>query len=93
MTPAISVGEPSGLFKDQGYLSMADMATYLGVTISTVRAWRKRGLLPPAYKFGRLVRWSRATIDQWVAARAEETRKRRAIDVRLGQARLALRRR
>ena len=74
------------------YLGVADLADYLGISVNTIRHWRKRGMLPPACKLGRLVRWPRIAIDQWAAAHNEATRKRREIDVRLGQMPLALRR-
>lgn len=86
-------GEQGAAAAGQAYLDVPGLAGYLRVSVNTIRHWRKRGMLPPACKLGRLVRWPRPAIDQWAAGRMEATRKRREIDVRLGQARLALRRR
>jgi excisionase family DNA binding protein len=85
-------GEKAATMAGQAYLDVPGLAAYLRVSVNTIRHWRKRGILPPACKLGRLVRWPRVAIDQWAAARNEATRKRREIDVRLGQMPLALRR-
>ncbi len=48
-----------GLFENQiddRYLTTAELATSLGLSIHTVRAWRKFRIIIPL-KFGRSVRW------------------------------------
>jgi len=38
------------------YLSSAELATFLGLSEHTIRAWRKYRMITPV-KFGRSVRW------------------------------------
>lgn len=54
------------------YLGPEDIATMLGVSLHTVRAWRKHGRLPPAYKVGKLLRWDRVGIENWLRAHLEK---------------------
>jgi len=75
------------------YLSPEGVAQHLGVTVHAVRAWRKRGMLPPACKFGKLVRWIRGDIDKWAVDKKERVERRSRIAVELGQAPLGIRRR
>jgi len=58
------------------YLSPEGVAAHLGVPVNTVRDWRRRGLLPPALKLGRLVRWPVKTIDDWAKSRQERSGRR-----------------
>ena len=60
----------------QKYLSITDVATKLSVSIHAVTAWRKRGEMPVAYKFGKLVRWLEIDIDKWVNEKKEMKRKK-----------------
>ena len=53
------------------YLTGAQVARHLNVSLETVRGWRKRGHLPPACKFGKLVRWPRRVIETWARERQE----------------------
>ena len=71
---------------DGEYLSPEGLARHLGVTVHAIRAWRKRGKLPPACKFGKLVRWVRGDIDKWVIEKKEKLARRSRIAVELGQA-------
>lgn len=48
-----------GLFENRiehRYLTTAELAAQLGMSIHTIRAWRKFRLITPI-KFGRAVRW------------------------------------
>lgn len=48
-------------------LSIPDLQDLLGgVARRTVIGWRDRGILPPALKVGRLVRWRRGDIEAWI---------------------------
>jgi len=47
------------------WLSLADLAVYLGVKQATVYKWIKRKGLP-AHKAGRLWRFRKAEIDDWM---------------------------
>ena len=74
------------------FLTPEDIADLLTVSIHTVRAWRKTGLLPPAYKIGRLVRWSRSDIHQWIRMQRELQEAGTPRAVELVQSPLAFRR-
>lgn len=52
-----------------GYLSVRELAKYLGVAEQTVYGWRKRGEGPKAVKIGRLVRYPWEEIERWEATR------------------------
>jgi excisionase family DNA binding protein len=58
--------------RGKAYLGPGDIATLLGVSLHTVRAWRKHGRLPPAYKVGKLLRWDRASIEDWLRGHLEK---------------------
>jgi len=60
-----------------GYLSMQGVAEFVSVPLETVRGWRKRGILPPACKLGKHVRWPRETIERWARERQERRPGRR----------------
>ncbi|MDQ0261725.1 AlpA family transcriptional regulator [Sinomonas atrocyanea] len=60
---------------DQGmpeqYLTTDQVAAWLQIAPKTLRNWRSAGLGPPAIKIYGHVRYSRATVEAWVAATAE----------------------
>ena len=60
------------------YLTGAQVARHLNVGLETVLGLRKRGHLPPACKFGKLVRWPRRVIEVWARERQEAPAGRRA---------------
>lgn len=43
----------------------ADVATYLGVPVKTVYAWRSRGRGPKGFRIGKHLRWRVATVFEW----------------------------
>lgn len=52
-------------------LTMGDIAEHVGVTKRAIQAWRADGVLPaPDFCLGRVVRWRRATIEQWLSSRS-----------------------
>jgi predicted DNA-binding transcriptional regulator AlpA len=51
------------------YLNTPAAAVYLGVTRKQLEHWRSAGCGPRYSKFGRHVRYSRAGLDAWAAAR------------------------
>jgi len=63
---------------DSPFLDASGVAKLLSVSVHTVWDWRKNGELPPAYLFGRSVRWKREEILQW----AEERREKRSLNSR-----------
>jgi excisionase family DNA binding protein len=55
---------------EERWLSVDEIAAHLGVKRDTVYAWiNERGM--PAHKIGRLWKFSRAEIDEWVRADAK----------------------
>jgi excisionase family DNA binding protein len=50
------------------WLSVDEIAAYLGVKKDTIYAWRKeRGL--PTHKLGRLWKFRREEVDEWIRSR------------------------
>jgi excisionase family DNA binding protein len=50
---------------DDRWLSVSEMAEYLGISKDTVCAWiEKRGL--PAHRIGRFWKFKRCDVDDWV---------------------------
>jgi len=47
-------------------LNQAQLAKILGVTEWSVWSMRKKGILPPAVKVGRNLRWQESTIEKWI---------------------------
>lgn len=47
-------------------MSGAELATRLGVSVETVRWWRKQGTGPRAVKVGRRVFYSEHDVRQWI---------------------------
>jgi predicted DNA-binding transcriptional regulator AlpA len=51
---------------DLKLLSQRDLAAMLGVSVSTIRRWRDRGIVPnPIYKTSRSVFWTQQQIAEW----------------------------
>ena len=48
------------------YLTLVEVAAYLGLPVETLRAWRKRGKFAPAFKLGKLLRWHRDDVARWL---------------------------
>lgn len=63
---------PSGAGQP-AFLTVAELADYLRVSAHSVRHWRKRGYLPPAYLLGTRVVWRRGEIDTWLKGKREKT--------------------
>ena len=57
------------------FLGPEDIAVLLDVSLHTVRAWRKRDYLPSAYRLGKLLRWRRVIIEEWVRSHLESARR------------------
>jgi excisionase family DNA binding protein len=49
------------------WLSLDDIATYLGVSKDTVRNWIKKNNMP-AYKVGHLWKFRKAEVDNWISS-------------------------
>lgn len=48
-----------------------EVAEYLRVPVSTVYAWRYRGIGPRGHKIGRHVRYRRSDVDAWYEDQAD----------------------
>ena len=68
MSPVSTSCQPSP------YLSYDDVANYLGVSRRTVKYWVASGAIPSVELPGRIRRFDRAAIDQWVRSRAVPAR-------------------
>jgi len=53
------------------YMTISEVAAYFRLSINTIRAWRRLGKLPQAFKQGKIVRWKREVIEAWEATRQE----------------------
>jgi excisionase family DNA binding protein len=54
-------------------LTSDELATWLGVPVGTVKAWRTRGGGPPAIRVGpRAIRYRAAAVTAWLEERTEE---------------------
>ena len=53
-------------------MTVRDVADALGVSERSVWRWSAGSVLPPPVRVGRSVRWSRKTIEQWLADRETE---------------------
>lgn len=51
------------------YITPRQLAELLGVPLGTVRDWHRRGVAPPHYKIGGLIRYRPAEVEQWLAER------------------------
>nr|WP_300146155.1 helix-turn-helix domain-containing protein [Propionicimonas sp.] len=52
-------------------MDVAELAAYLGVPVSTVYDWRTRRKGPPAYRFGKHLKFAVADVQAWVEAQRE----------------------
>ena len=56
--------------KDQ-LLTAAEVATYLGVPVATLYAWRHRNEGPPGLRVGRFLRYRSADVERWLDAQQQ----------------------
>ena len=50
------------------FFTPKELAEFLSVPISTVRHWKLIGKGPPAFKFGRSVRYRVSDVEAWIEA-------------------------
>ena len=48
------------------YLSEKETATYLDISLSTIRRWRRAEIGPAYFRFGGVLRYSRASLDAFI---------------------------
>lgn len=51
-------------------LSVPELASYLGVPVSTLYLWRTRGEGPPGFKIGKVVRYRASEVAKWLEEQA-----------------------
>jgi excisionase family DNA binding protein len=51
-------------------LSPKQVASYLGVPVTTLYVWRHRGGGPPAFRVGRHLRYRREDLEEWLKRQA-----------------------
>lgn len=47
-------------------LSTSELATFLGVPVATIYAWRQKGCGPKGIRIGRHVRYRKEDVDTWL---------------------------
>ena len=52
--------------KNDNYINIDEAAEYLGVKTSTIRAWIKKKNMPSHSVGGKLLKFKRSEIDEWV---------------------------
>ena len=52
---------------DQKFLSPAELAEALGISVRTIYNWRVRGFGPVGIKLGRRVLYRQAEVEEWLA--------------------------
>jgi len=57
--------QPARLADD--LLSSEELAVYVGVSLATVRFWRRAQSGPPAVLFGRMVKFRQGDVDDWLS--------------------------
>jgi len=57
-----------------GFYTPETLATYLGVSLSTIYSWNSSGYGPPFVKLGNLVRYTYEDVEIWLARQLELSR-------------------
>lgn len=47
-------------------IDVGELATYLGIPVSTIYDWRTRGLGPPAYRLGKHLKFAVSDVRDWI---------------------------
>lgn len=53
-------------FNDDKWIGIEEAAIYLSVNKDTIRNWIKKGTGIPAHKIGKLWKFKKSELDQWV---------------------------
>jgi predicted DNA-binding transcriptional regulator AlpA len=56
---------------DEWDVSPKDLATMLKISVRTVWGWNAAGTAPRFIRVGKHVRYSRRSVEEWIAAKAE----------------------
>ena len=55
----------------EALMSIAELAAYLGVPVATIYDWRVHGNGPPAFRFGKHLRFAVSDVRAWIATQRE----------------------
>lgn len=58
--------EDAAADRDERLLSVAEVASYLGVPVKTLYQWRHKGVGPRAMRVGRHLRYRRSELERWL---------------------------
>jgi DNA-binding transcriptional regulator YiaG len=50
---------------DADLITIVQLSARLNVSLRTIRYWDKKGLLPPRTRWGRYLKYSLRTLDEW----------------------------
>lgn len=64
----INLESPAGL---EPLLGIEDLATYLGIPVSTLYDWRVHGHGPRAHRFGKHLKFALSDVQAWMATQRE----------------------
>ena len=53
-------------------LDIGALADYLGIPVSTIYDWRTRGLGPPAYRFGKHLKFAISDVCVWIEQQRDD---------------------
>ena len=53
-------------------LTPRDLASYFGVPVTTLYAWRYQRLGPPGFRVGKHLRYRQADVEAWIESQLEE---------------------
>ena len=68
-----AIARKTALQNRPAVLTARDAATYLGISVSTLKAWRRTAIGPPHTMLGaRMVGYRVALLDAWLAARTSK---------------------
>ncbi|MBA3291764.1 MAG: helix-turn-helix domain-containing protein [Actinobacteria bacterium] len=59
-------GAPDSARTSPPLLSTSELATFLGVPVATIYAWRQKGYGPKGIRIGRHVRYRKEDVDTWL---------------------------
>ena len=71
---------PTDGWRLEPLMDVHELATYLGIPISTVYDWRVHGKGPAAYRFGKHLKFAISDVKDWVAQQQESSSPRRRPD-------------
>lgn len=65
------LASPTGAWGLEPLMDVAELASYLGLPVSTIYDWRVHGKGPAAYRFGKHLKFAVCDVRAWVAEQRE----------------------